>query len=307
MKRRLLTVILCLICILSIIILLSACQKAPQSQPLSLETLPKEENKTETITTEAPATTEAPGSQVVIFKDSGLEKYVRDSLKKSTGDIFASDMQTLGTIYLSDNVASDLTGLEYATNTSSIMIVHCTIKSLEPLAKLKNLPYLHISYSTVEAVPQVVSWENIRAFALIESKIPNIDFLTPITTLQTFVDTTSGLTSLEPIRNSRDLVTIDFSDSGVTDLSPLKDMAKIESLSFVRNQVTSLDGFETLTNLSTLNLSYNKIADLVPIMNLTKLTEITAWESPDKSQWLIDRVQLESLQMKGIKVLYDGD
>jgi internalin A len=284
-----------------LIFTLTACQKAPATEAVSTENSSAE---TEVIATES--ATEAVQTAVVTFKDEGLEKYIRENLQKPSGDILVSDMETLSSIDLRDNIAYDLSGLEYAKNIYSATISDCTVKSITPLAKIEGLPYLNIAYSVVEEVPDRVNWKAMHTFSVIDSSIPNINFLSSVTSLNSFTHVSSKLSSLEPIVNNRDLASVDFSSSLVKDISPLKGMDKIDYLDFAQSQVASLETLETLTNLSVIDLSYNKITNLEPLLKLTNLTAITAWDDPDKNKWLLDRTQLKTLEGKGIEVEYYG-
>lgn len=289
-----------LLCAL-LIFTLCACQKQSTSEVKS--TTPQGPDTTIKVTE---TTTESVATDVVTFKDKGLEKYIRESLQKPTGDILVSDMELLDRIDLRENTAYDLTGLEYAKNIHSASIIHCTVKSIAPLANIEGLPYLNISYSVVEEVPDSVNWKVMHTFSVIDSTIPNIDFLSSVTSLNMFTHDLSDLTSLDPIINNRDLTSVDFSSSLVTDISPLKGLDKIEYLDFAQSQVDSLETLDTLTNLSVIDLSYNKITNLEPLLKLSNLTLITAWDDPDKNKWLLDRTQLKALEAKGIEVEYYG-
>ena len=79
------------------------------------------------------------GQSPVVFNDPALEAQVRLVLNKPSGDIYASDMETLQQFGASGLGISDLTGLEYAVNLEGLYLSENEIASLAPLAPLVKL------------------------------------------------------------------------------------------------------------------------------------------------------------------------
>ncbi len=278
---------------------ITACKTTndPKFQHLPVATTESQETAT---------TAEPEALRKVTFVDSAFEAYLEQLLQVEEGSILVSDLRKLYTLNIDNNIAYDLSGLEYAVNLKKVTITNSTIKSLAPLAKLKYLPSLKIINSTIEEVPSQVDWANILTFSATDSQLPNIDFLKDVTTLDFFIYTSGGLSSLDSIQKNNHLKTLDISNNAITDLSVLSEMTLLTSLNISKNKIANLDVLAKLTNLNKLDISYTLAKDLTPIMKLKKLNLLTAWDSEDQSQWIFDRTQLKALESKAIRVEYFG-
>ncbi|MCL0101336.1 leucine-rich repeat domain-containing protein [Peptococcaceae bacterium] len=95
-----------------------------------------------------PEVTKLPGAKlyVVTFLDANLEAAVRDALGKPTGDITKKDMAKLTNLEAYRRGITNLSGLEYAVNLTSLDLSENQITDITPLAGLTNLTWLELEF-----------------------------------------------------------------------------------------------------------------------------------------------------------------
>lgn len=78
---------------------------------------------------------------VVVFPDANLEAKIRTAIGKPTGDILDTDLVGTGFTKLSVRSASmtDLTGLEYCTDLTELLIAKTQVSDLSALTSLTKL------------------------------------------------------------------------------------------------------------------------------------------------------------------------
>ena len=129
--------------ILSLGLLITSCSSSPK-----VETMPDNNTGTEVISGDIgeEASDDAVGEsaaqdQVVIIKDPGLEKIIREQIEKPEGDITIGDMEMLYSISINyeETPVAEIDGLEYALNLNDFSFRNGILKSLNPVGKLKNM------------------------------------------------------------------------------------------------------------------------------------------------------------------------
>lgn len=242
--------------------------------------------------------------QNVEIKDQILEKIIREKIEKPEGDITSIDMEMVYSININyeETPVYELDGLEYAINLNDFTFRNGTLKSLNPVGKLKNLGYLNISYSTVEDPILTFETPVLDRISFIETNVSDFEFLKGVTTATNVTFSRCGISSIAFMNDWIALEDLGLSENNVTDLSPLKGKTSLKNLNLHMNAVESIDALSSLTALETLNISYNNILNIDPIMQLEFLTELTAYEDLDKK--IIDRGLLESLVSRGVLVEY---
>ncbi|MCL0101253.1 stalk domain-containing protein, partial [Peptococcaceae bacterium] len=86
---------------------------------------------------------------VVTFLDANLEAAIRDALRKPTGDITKVDMAELTNLRAWERGITDLSGLEYAVNLTSLNLRGNQITDITPLAGLTNLTSLDLGRNLI--------------------------------------------------------------------------------------------------------------------------------------------------------------
>ncbi len=223
-----------------------------------------------------------PGGQVQI-PDPNLRAAIAEELGKSVNaPITAEDME--GLTFLSKIEGQgirDLTGLQFATNLSSIRIDGSKVSDLSPIAGLTQLKRIDIDFtdppSIIHDAKQLSRLVNLTFLAL-----HGVEDLTPLAGLpkleQLFVShpnirdlsPLAGLINLELIH----LELIHMSGALISDLSPLAGLTKLEHVHLPGGDISDLTPLAGLTELEELHLHHNSISDISPIAGLTNLKRL---------------------------------
>ena len=91
-------------------------------------------------------------SSVVYFKDPNLEAAVRSSLGYGVSNVTVYDMANLYSLNGNNKNISDLSGLEYAYNLSTIHLSNNHIKDITPLRGLTNLVNIQINDNLINDI-----------------------------------------------------------------------------------------------------------------------------------------------------------
>jgi hypothetical protein len=153
---------------------------------------------------------------VIEIPDPGLEAAIRASLRKFDGDLTLPDMESLALLNTNDRGITDLTGLEMATNLTSLTLSFNEIEDLSPLAGLTQLKTLRVDRNRVRDLSPIAG-------------------LTTITFLDIW---TNHVTDVTPIAGLVDLYRLDLRNNSIADITPL---ATLESLTHVQVQANFLD------------------------------------------------------------------
>ena len=152
----------------------------------------------------------------------------------------------------SPGAITDLTGLENATNLTTLNLSRNAISDLSPLAALTNLTSLTLRDNDISI-----------------SDISALKTLTNLTSLDLLVNDISDVT---PLKNLTKLTFLLLGSNDISDVTPLKNLTKLTTLNLYDNDISDISPLAALTNLTSLNLAYTGISDVTPLKNLTKLT-----------------------------------
>ena len=209
---------------------------------------------------------------VLKFKDANFEKFIRNIVNKSTGEITSEDMAGIEKLRLLNTEITDISGIEHCTNLKSLFINIQQITNLTVLEDLANLEILGlINYSPDSSVPP-----------------PNIDFtplnyLSHLNELYTDLNQYSNFSSLADLSNlNRIELSIEINQAN--HLSELSNLVNLERLciDFYESEISDLSPLSSLINLKYLEFrcAYNKnIRDLSPLRVLSKLDEFRIYDS----------------------------
>ena len=215
-----------------------------------------------------------PGGQVHI-PDPLLRAAISEELGKSVNaPITAEDMKRLTFLSIIEGQdIRDLTGLQFATNLSSIRIEGSKVSDLSPIAGLAQLKALDIdsidSPSVIHDAKQLSRLVNLTFLAL-----HGVEDLTPLAGLpkleQLFVSH-SNIRDLSPLAGLTKLEHVYLPGGDISDLTPLAGLTELEELHLHRNSISDISPIAGLTGLNRLDLGFNAISDVSPLAGLTNL------------------------------------
>ena len=236
--------------------------------------------------------------------DANLRRAVEKALGKPPGaTITKAELATLRNLSASDNGIVDLTGLEFATNLTTLNLYSNAITDLTPLTDLTNLTTLNLylneivdliplagltnltrlglgSNAITDLTPLGSGLTNLAGLGLASNAITDLTSLAGLTNLSGLNLYLNEIVDLIPLAGLTNLTWLALGFNAITDLTPLADLTNLTTLNLGFNAITDLTPLADLTNLTILNLGFNGIRDLTPLAGLTNLTNLTTRHRP---------------------------
>lgn len=265
-------------------------------------------------------------AQTVHIPDSGLRSAIENTLGKGSGDtITQADMESLVTLEASrcrfltlsdmgfwwrpnrwvcvtnnnmpDYQIKDLTGLEFATNLTHLILDRNEISNLSvlkgltnltrlslgynkisdilPLQGLTNLTHLTIGRNLIKDLSPLKDLINLKLLSLIDNEISDLSHINNLTTLIELDLEGNQLSDVTILKDLINLTHLSLRRNKISDLSPLKDLKTLTYLSLRENNLTDVSALKDLTNLTYLHIAFNyTISDITPLQNLTNLKHL---------------------------------
>ena len=207
--------------------------------------------------------------------DANLRRAVEKALGKSPGaTITKAELARLRNLAASDNGIVDLTGLEFATNLTTLTLYSNAITDLIPLTDLTNLTYLNLHSNEIVDLTPLAGLTNLTGLILYSTAITDLIPLTDLTNLTTLNLGSTAITDLTPLAGLINLTRLNLGFTAITDLTPLADLTNLTYLNLYLNEIVDLTPLAGLTSLTGLVLASNAIVDLTPLADLTNLTTL---------------------------------
>ena len=232
-------------------------------------------------------------SFILVFEDSGLEKWVLRALNRLKGPITLQEAASLTRFSISDSTVHSLAGIEHLVTLETLALATYNITDVSPLAALTNLKELDLFRSQVADVSPLAGLTKLEWLRLVSNQITDVNSLATLTNLKSLslsnnrvadVSPLADLTKLEslkifhnqlsdvnPLATLTNLKSLHLVSNQIADVSPLADLNKLESLHLNANQISNVNPLATLTNLKSLSLFNNRVADVSPLADLNKL------------------------------------
>ena len=202
---------------------------------------------------------------VVEVPDAALASLLRTTLKLAAdADITVADMLDITSLHNLGiaGFITDLTGLEYATNLTLLIISHSgnsQLTDLTPLSGLVNLETLNLQgnvrISDISALSGLIELKDLRLFS-------------------------NDISDVSPLRDLVNLERLYLSENNISDVSPLAGLVKLEWLGLSSNDISDVSPLSGLVNLERLFLANNSIVDVSPLANLVGLERLFILGNP---------------------------
>jgi len=195
-------------------------------------------------------------AEIVVFPDAGLDAAVRQAIGKPTGDIFDTDLVGIGFVNLvaEGRGITDLRGLEYCTDLTSLNLGDNHISHISALAGLTNLQYLWLQRNQINDINALTGLTGLVALDLSVNQVSDISVL-------------AGLIMLQDLN---------LNANQVDDLSALGGLPHLTFLIVAGNRISDITVLGGLTSLWSLRVDANQISDIRPVAGLTNLREFGA-------------------------------
>ena len=213
--------------------------------------------------------------------DETLAASLRTELELADdADITVPDMLDITSLYYFPGInITDLTGLEYATNLTSLTLPgspSASLTDLSPLQELTSLTRLELSGHS-----QLTDLEPLQGLVNLETLIlqddVNISDITPLAGLVNLTELnhqSNDISDVSPLMDLENLETLILSGNDISDVSPLAGLVNLELLSLSSNDISDVSPLSGLENLTTLFLTNNSIVDVSPLEDLVGLEKL---------------------------------
>jgi Leucine-rich repeat (LRR) protein len=173
----------------------------------------------------------------VAFPDSKLEASIRQAIGKPSGDIHQSDLSTLPALEASGLGITDLTGLEYCTGLTELVLNSNPISDISSLSGLTGLTFLGLE----------------------DDQISDLSPLSGLTGLTELYIQGNQISDLSPLSGLTGLVVLNVEWNQISDVSPLSGLTSLTYLSCWENEIADISPLSGLTRLESLDLRANPL------------------------------------------------
>lgn len=256
----------------------------------------------------------------VRFVDQNLQRGVERAIGAQRPT--QSQMLTLTRFEARSKSITNLTGMEYALNVTSLSFEDNRVADISPLADLTKLTSLNLKGNQVSDITSLGDLinltelilgrnyvldvtplgglSNLTKLELDDNKIADVSALWRLTRLTELTLANNQITDISVVSRMKSLDTLLLGGNKIVDLSPLAGLTNLQVLDLAANGLTGISSLAGLTGLETLTLQGNRITDLGPVTGMMSLVSLDLTNNPvsDLSPLLPLR-RLQHLYLKG--------
>jgi internalin A len=207
------------------------------------------------ITTNALIATDASGglsaiSQIVThvlppdpgfsLPDPNLARAISTMLGGVEGDLTSVDLLQLAYLQSYGAGISNLAGLQWATNLTSLGISSSFITDLSPLTNFTGLTSLTLNSNLIADISALAGLTNLVQLDLSFNPLTNSAVLANLTNLSSLSLAHDSVTNLSFLSNLTQLVFLDLSDNKIEDISPLFGLTNLTSIILEQNRLVDI-------------------------------------------------------------------
>lgn len=245
----------------------------------------------------------AVAEEPVYFADENLKLAVEEELW--IDDPSPSEMLWLTSLDANARGITDLTGLEYAQNLSTLQCTHNQIASLAPVATLTSLRKLIPNNNQITDISCLAALVNLEHLDIHENKLSDISVLAGLTNLQFLNLHDNQVRDISVLSRLDKLVFLYLELNQIADMSPVAGLTHLEQLTVQDNHIVQVPDLSQLTRLEVLDLSGNQIQDLSSLLGLTHLRELFLHGNPLNTQAYCSQLYSIAANNAGAQLFYD--
>ncbi len=169
---------------------------------------------------------------------------------------------------------SDLTGLEHATQLSTLSFENNNLRDITPLAQLTQLTELNLRRNNISDITPLTQLTQLTKLNLTSNNISDLTPLSELTQLTELYISGNKIKDLTPLTQLTELPKLILADNNISDITPLAQLTQLTELNVYDNNISNITPLAQLTQLPKLSLGRNNISDLKPLAQLTQLKEL---------------------------------
>ena len=219
-----------------------------------------------------------PGECPVYFPDAILKSAVEEKLGVS--DPKESDMLSLTSLDVSSSGIADLTGLEYATNLTQLVLHDNQINNISPISELANLMELNLYNNQIVELPALSGMTNLVSLDIGLNPLTNVSGVGGLIKLDFVWANSCQINDITALASLVNLSQLNLNNNQIGDISVLVSLTNLTDLLLNNNQISDISALSTLEGLEQLFLGNNQINDISALANLSNLTYLLLEDNP---------------------------
>ena len=247
-------------------------------------------------------------SEETWMPDANLREAVREALDLAPGDVLTQEvLQRLTKLDASlpwgapvSVKASDLTGIEHATQLTSLGLGTNKVVDVSPLSGLTQLTRLDLSYNDIVDISVLSGLTQLTSLDLGGNDIVDISVLSGLTQLTLLYLWGNEGVDIGPLVGLTQLTSLNLRYNDIVDISVLSGLTQLTSLDLGLNDIVDISILSGLTQLTWLDLGGNDIVDISPLVGLTQLTSLELQDNQISDVSALEGlINLEELFLEG--------
>jgi serine/threonine protein kinase len=220
----------------------------------------------------------------VAFKEPLIEQAVRLTLNKEANQpVTEQDLLTISEIYVfGDQAAGDAEDFEkyansFVNNDGSVQ--RGSIRTLEDLAKLKNLRRISLCYQEITDLDPIADLNYLEIIDFRHNPIEDVSALSGLSGLSSLVLFDTQVSDLTALSSCYQLTNVDTGYTLVRSMAAFEGLKSVRALMLRKAPLQSLEGIDGLPLLERIYLSETQVTDLSPLLDLPRLQVVEVDES----------------------------
>ena len=253
----------------------------------------------------------------VDIPDPNLRAAIETALGKASGDpITEAEMETLTSLDAPNANISVLTGLEHATNLTTLHLGYefvegsnrnsNSVSDLSPLAGLTNLTWLNLGFNSISDISAVTGLTNLTWLNLSGNSVSDLSPLAGLTNLKGLFLYNNSISDISAVTGLTNLTLLNLSGNSISDISAVTGLTNLTLLNLSGNSISDISAVTGLTNLTGLYLDNNSISDISPLVTNTGLGDgdtINVRGNP--LNYSSFYTHIPTLQSRGVEIQFD--
>ena len=183
----------------------------------------------------------------VNIPDPGLRAAIAQALNKAPADaITRADMETLVRLSATSREITDLRGIEFAINLTSLSLGSNRISNILPLSSLTNLTSLSLSSNRISDILPLSSLTNLTELYLSSNTISNISPLSSLTNLTELYLSSNTISNISPLSSLTNLTELYLDGNTISNILPLLSLTNLTRLAIRTNNISDVETLERL-------------------------------------------------------------
>jgi hypothetical protein len=202
---------------------------------------------------------------------------ILDSPSRGIYDLTGLDTATnLTTLYLYNNNLGDISLLAGLTKMQNLYLWgNSSISFLSSLSNMSDLRNLKAQNCNIVDINVVSNFHKLIGLTLSSNNISNLTPLSGAKALKYLYLSSNNISNISSIAGDVNLIELDLSDNFISDVTALSGLTKLTNLKLRANNIIHINPLSSLINLKYLYLSTdNDISDINALSGMTKLVEL---------------------------------